>query len=68
MPLLRRVVLPLCLVAVVWALAAGSAQAALRAGAARKSIVPSFPTLMGGFYDRMKNFEGVHDEVFARAL
>jgi neutral ceramidase len=48
--------------------AAGSAEAGLRAGAARKSIVPPFPTHMGGFGDRTQNFEGVHDELFARAL
>lgn len=44
------------------------AEAALRAGAARISIVPPFPTQMGGFNDRLKDFEGVHDEIFARAL
>jgi hypothetical protein len=58
----------LCLIAVGWAQSAGSAEARLRAGAARKSIVPPFPTQMGGFGDRVKNFEGVHDDLFARAL
>jgi neutral ceramidase len=43
-------------------------QAGLKAGASKKSIVPPFPTQMGGFYDRTGNFEGVHDEIFARAL
>lgn len=45
-----------------------TAQAELKAGAARISIVPPFPTMMGGFYDRTKHFEGVHDDIFARAL
>lgn len=40
----------------------------LRAGAARVSIVPPFPTPMGGFTDRTENFTGVRDELFARAL
>jgi len=44
------------------------AYAELKAGAARQSIVPPFPTHMGGFMDRKTTFEGVHDEVFARAL
>ncbi len=48
--------------------AADSARAELRAGAARESIVPPFPTKMGGFFDRLDNFKGVHDEIFARAL
>jgi len=47
---------------------ANTAQAELRAGAAKASIVPPFPTMMGGFFDRLENFKGVHDEVFARAL
>ncbi len=46
----------------------GHAQAELKAGAARKSIVPPFPTHMGGFMDRKQTFTGVHDEVYARAL
>jgi hypothetical protein len=45
-----------------------SADAGLKAGAARISIVPPFPTLMGGFAARTKDFTGVHDEVYARAL
>lgn len=44
------------------------AHATLTAGAAKRSIVPSFPTPMGGFGDRAANFEGVHDELFVRAL
>ena len=44
------------------------ARAELQAGAAKVSIVPPFPTFMGGFGDRMDFFEGVHDEVYARAL
>jgi neutral ceramidase len=51
-----------------WLAASGSIQAELKAGAARISIVPPFPTQMGGFHDRIKNFQGVHDELFARAL
>ncbi len=58
----------LCLMAVGFLQLVGSAEAALRAGASRINIVPPFPTLMGGFYDRMQNFQGVHDEVYARAL
>jgi hypothetical protein len=37
-------------------------------GAARVSIVPPFPTGMGGFYDRLAKFTGVHDPIYARAL
>lgn len=42
--------------------------AELLAGAARVSIVPPFPTHMGGFGDRMDTFTGVHDDLYARAL
>ncbi|MFO0916955.1 MAG: neutral/alkaline non-lysosomal ceramidase N-terminal domain-containing protein [Planctomycetaceae bacterium] len=56
------------LLVVVAVNAVGPAEGALRAGAARLSIVPPFPTQMGGFFDRQQNFEGVHDEIFARAL
>ena len=66
--LMSRCFLLLCLIAVGWDQTACAAEAHLRAGAARKSIVPPFPTQMGGFTDRVKNFEGVHDELFARAL
>ena len=44
------------------------AAASLTAGAAKRSVVPPFPTHMGGFMDRKDTFKGVHDEVFARAL
>lgn len=47
---------------------AGAVAGELQAGAARRSIVPPFPTHMGGFMDRTGTFEGVHDEVYARAL
>jgi neutral ceramidase len=43
-------------------------QAEFMAGAAKRSIVPPFPTAMGGYFDRTANFEGVDREVFARAL
>lgn len=65
---LSRRLLMLSLIAIVIGRSAMPSEAALRAGAARKSIVPPFPTNMGGFNDRLKNFEGVHDELFARAL
>ena len=63
-----RVILLSCVA--LWGIlqSAGSVEAGLRAGAARRSIVPPFPTQMGGFFDRTTNFEGVHDELFARAL
>lgn len=64
----RRLRLSLCLITVEFLQIVSPAEAGLRAGASRKSIVPPFPTLMGGFADRLKNFEGVHDEVFARAI
>lgn len=57
-----RFLLPVCLVC-----AAASAQD-LTAGAARVSIVPPFPTHMGGFGDRMDTFEIARDELYARAL
>ena len=41
---------------------------ALRAGAARTSIVPPFPTRMGGYFDRTDTFTGVESPVYARAL
>src|SRR5580692_7330183 len=64
--LMSRCFLLLYLIAVGWEQT--SLGADLRAGAARKSIVPPFPTQMGGFTDRVRNFEGVHDDLFARAL
>lgn len=45
-----------------------AASAELLAGAGKRSIVPPFPMHMGGFGDRLETFEGVHDEIFARAL
>jgi len=44
------------------------AESGIRAGAAKRSIVPSFPTHMGGFFDRSQLFEGVHDELYVRAV
>lgn len=58
----------LCVTLLLALITTTSSQAALRAGAARISIVPPFPTNMGGFHDRLQNFTGVHDEIFARAL
>ena len=68
MMLLKRYFLLLLLSVIGFLQTAGFAEAGLRAGASRKSIVPPFPTHMGGFTDRMEKFEGVHDELFARAL
>lgn len=68
MMLLKRALLLMLLSVTSLMQIAGSADAALRAGASRKSIVPPFPTHMGGFTDRMEKFQGVHDELFARAL
>lgn len=52
----------------LWMILASISEAGSKAGAARVSIVPPFPTQMGGFHDRVKDFEGVHDELFARAM
>jgi hypothetical protein len=46
----------------------GESPSTLRAGAAKRSIVPPFPTRMGGFFDRTENFTGVKSPIFARAL
>ncbi|MCL4691319.1 MAG: neutral/alkaline non-lysosomal ceramidase N-terminal domain-containing protein, partial [Candidatus Hydrogenedentes bacterium] len=43
-------------------------RASLRAGAGKVSIVPPFPTRMGGYFDRTETFTGVKSPVFARAL
>jgi neutral ceramidase len=59
-----RVLLSLLLVT----LSAGRAGAEFRAGAAKQSIVPPFPTRMGGYFDRMDTFTGVESPVYARAL
>ncbi len=64
----RRVLTSVLLLVVCCHWCTNDAQAELRAGAVRKSIVPPFPTKMGGFFDRLDNFKGVHDEVYARAL
>ena len=40
----------------------------LAAGAAKRSIVPPFPTHMGGFGDRTGTFTGVSTPIYARAL
>jgi len=48
--------------------ATDTAPAAFRAGAAKRSIVPPFPTRMGGFFDRTETFKGVKSPLFARAL
>jgi neutral ceramidase len=47
---------------------APAALAELQAGAAKRSIVPPFPTPMGGYFDRTANFEGVDRAIYARAL
>lgn len=44
------------------------AHAGLEAGAAKRSIVPPFPTPMGGYFDRKDDFEGVDRPIYARAL
>jgi len=53
--------------------AAGAAEretvsGALMAGAAKRNIVPPFPTHMGGFGDRNGTFTGVSTPIYARAL
>ena len=45
-----------------------SAHAALEAGAAKRSIVPPFPTKMAGYFDRAEEFTGVDRTIYARAL
>lgn len=59
-----RTILVLILVVV----GVNAAYAELKAGAAKRSIVPPFPTQMGGYYDRKDNFTGVSRPVLARAL
>ncbi|MCA9012774.1 MAG: neutral/alkaline non-lysosomal ceramidase N-terminal domain-containing protein [Planctomycetaceae bacterium] len=44
------------------------AESGIRAGAAKRSIVPPFATHMGGFFDRDQLFEGVHDDLCVRAV
>ena len=52
--LMSRGFLLLCVIAVGWEQTTRAADARLRAGAARKSIVPPFTTQMGGFTDRRR--------------
>lgn len=49
-------------------LSVATAHAELRAGAAKRSIVPPFPTQMGGYYNRLDTFTGVSRPVLARGL
>lgn len=49
-------------------LASAASAQEFTAGARRISIVPPFPTHMGGFGDRMDTFEGAKDQLFARAV
>ena len=56
------------LVFAVAVLAITTASAELKAGAAKRSIVPPFPTQMGGYYDRQDTFTGVSRPVLVRAL
>ena len=56
------------LVALLSLVLAPVAAAALHAGAAKRSIVPPFPTNMGGYFDRTADFEGVDRTIYARAL
>jgi len=44
------------------------AHAEFRAGAAKRSIVPPFPTKMAGYFDRAEDFTGVDRTIYARAL
>lgn len=59
-----RTVVATIVVLCVGAMGAG----ALEAGAAKRSIVPPFPTRMGGYFDRVKPFEGVKTPIYAKAL
>lgn len=61
----------LCLaVTAVWFLPVVHAaeKTTFRAGAAKQSIIPPFPTLMGGYFDRTDTFKGVSTPVNARAV
>lgn len=56
-----------------WGSGGGRAQAqeaspSLLAGAAKHSIVPPFPTHMGGYFDRTQTFTGVASPIYTRAL
>ncbi|MEO2034760.1 MAG: neutral/alkaline non-lysosomal ceramidase N-terminal domain-containing protein, partial [Planctomycetaceae bacterium] len=67
MPFRRLFVITVFAAAMLW-FRTPPAPASLQAGAARRSIAPPFPTHMGGFGDRNGTFEGVHDDLFVRAL
>lgn len=58
----------LIVLAIAGLLVGGSAFAELQAGAGKRSIVPPFPTKMGGYFDRVANFEGVSRPIHARAV
>lgn len=47
---------------------AAAVGAVFQAGAAKASLIPPFPTPMGGFTDRLGTFTGVESPVYARAL
>ena len=68
MNLKSRLLTLICLLTLNSLWCAESAHAAIRAGASKKTIVPPFPTQMGGFFDRSQNFEGVLDELLVRSL
>ena len=55
-------------VGVARAVLADNGAAGLRAGAAKRSLVPPFPTQLAGYYDRTEPFSGVHAPLYARAL
>ena len=62
---LATALLAVALCATGWAQAQ---DATLRAGAAKRSIVPPNPTQMGGYFDRFDQFDGVASPIHARAL
>lgn len=63
---MRSYLILLAFAMVLWSTLPSTAE--LYAGAGKQSIVPPFPMHMGGFGDRLDFFEGVHDEIYARAL
>lgn len=62
---MKRVVVSSCIAVFLFA---ASAHAGLEAGAAKRSLVPPFPTKMAGYFDRDGDFTGVDRTVYARAL
>jgi len=68
MSVTRAISIVLCVTLPFILFAHHTADAELLAGAAKRSIVPPFPTHMGGFGDRTATFTGVHDDMFVRAL